>query len=114
MARLARYAPAEIPQHIIQRGNNRQVCFARSKDLTVYAMHLLCRPPTDHATSQMMQFLGRRYVRHFNVEYGCTGILFEGRFKSCPVQSEHYVINCLTYIELNPVRAGVVKDPAKR
>lgn len=136
MARLARYAPADVPQHIIQRGNNRQVCFARNEDMAVYSaylqealdvyrvqchgwvlmtnhVHLLCTPPADTSISNMMQLLGRKYVRYFNREYGRTGTLFEGRFKSCPVQTERYLLNCLKYIELNPVRAGMVKDPAE-
>lgn len=136
MARLPRYAPAGVPQHIIQRGNNRQVCFARNQDMQVYSaflceslekyevqchgwvlmtnhVHLLCTPPGDASISAMMQFLGRKYVRYFNREYSRTGTLFEGRFKSCPVQSERYLLNCLKYIELNPVRAGMVNDPAE-
>jgi len=136
MARLQRYAPANIPQHLIQRGNNRQVCFGRNEDFSAYSgwlhdglkkyevkchgwvfmtnhVHLLCTPSTDTAISSLMQFLGRKYVRYFNGLYQRTGTLFEGRFKSCPVQTDRYFINCLKYIELNPVRAGMVKDPAE-
>jgi len=134
MARLRRYTPGGIPQHIIQRGNNRQVCFSSNVDLAVYAgwllegtkkygvaihgwvfmtnhVHLLATPLEDRSMSRMMQFLGRQYVRYFNNEYGRTGTLFEGRFKSCPVQTEDYFLACLRYIELNPVRAGMVADP---
>ncbi|WP_101757434.1 transposase [Oceanicoccus sp. KOV_DT_Chl] len=135
MARLRRYTPGGIPQHIIQRGNNRQVCFTSDIDLAAYAhwlskgaekydvaihgwvfmnnhVHLLATPKNDDAISRMMQFLGRHYVRYFNREYGRTGTLFEGRFKSCPVETEKYFLVCLRYIELNPVRAGMVSDPA--
>ena len=59
-----------------------------------------------------MQALGRRYVRYFNPEYRRTGILWEGRFKSSLVQSETYLLQCYRYIELNPVRAAMVDDPA--
>jgi putative transposase len=136
MARLRRYTPGGIPQHIIQRGNNRQVCFASDVDLGVYSgwllkgarkydvaihgwvymtnhVHLLVTPLEDDSISRMMQFLGRQYVRYFNREYGRTGTLFEGRFRSCPVQTEEYFLACLRYIELNPVRVGMVTDPVE-
>ena len=58
-----------------------------------------------------MQFLGRLYVRYFNYTYTRSGTLFEGRFKTCIVQENRYLLTCLRYIELNPVRAGMVKDP---
>ena len=58
-----------------------------------------------------MQHLGRLYVRHFNYTYSRSGTLFEGRFKTCIVQENQYLLTCLRYIELNPVRAGMVKDP---
>ena len=59
-----------------------------------------------------MQSVGRRYVRYFNREYRRSGTLWEGRFKSSLVQSETYLLQCQRYIELNPVRAGMVSDPA--
>jgi putative transposase len=59
-----------------------------------------------------MQYLGRLYVRYFNFQYGRSGTLFEGRFRSNPVQSNNYLLACYRYIELNPVRAGLVRDPA--
>lgn len=134
MARLPRYTPANIPQHIIQRGNNRQICFTANADLGIYAsylaegarkygvdihgwvfmtnhVHLLATPHEDDAISKMMQFLGRKYVRYFNRVYGRTGTLFEGRFRSCPIETDRYLLSCLRYIELNPVRAGMVKNP---
>jgi putative transposase len=135
MARLRRYCPSGIPQHVIQRGNNRTACFASDKDMGVYAhclweaasrfglmihgwvfmtnhIHLLVTPETDDSLSKAMQFLGRRYVRYFNQTYERTGTLFEGRFKSCLVQQSDYFLVCLRYIELNPVRARMVEDPA--
>jgi putative transposase len=136
MARLQRIAPLDIPQHIIQRGNNRQVCFACDQDMAFYAsllheystkysvslhawvfmtnhVHLLATPCSPGGVSNMMQSVGRRYVRYFNKEYRRSGTLWEGRFKSSLVQSELYLLQCQRYIELNPVRAGMVSDPAQ-
>ena len=136
MPRLQRIAPLGIPQHIIQRGNNRQVCFACDQDMAFYAsllheyskkfsvslhawvfmtnhIHLLVSPYEIGSISNMLQSVGRRYVRYFNREYCRSGTLWEGRFKSSLVQSETYLLQCQRYIELNPVRAGMVSDPAE-
>lgn len=135
MARKKRLAPVNIPQHVIQRGNNRQLCFTSNEDMAAYAhwlrlgsekfgvdvhawvfmtnhVHLLMTPREDAAVSRMMQYLGRYYVRYFNHSYRRSGTLWEGRFKSCIVQEETYFLVCQRYIELNPVRAGMVSDPA--
>mgnify|MGYP000439288526 CR=1 FL=1 len=135
MARLARICPSGIAQHIIQRGNNRQPCFASEHDFCNYAhwlkeyaaqfsvdihawvfmsnhVHLLATPHQADAISLMMQAIGRRYVRFFNKQYQRTGTLWEGRFKSCLIQSDRYLLQCYRYIELNPVRAAMVADPA--
>ena len=135
MARLPRVCPVGIPQHVIQRGNNRQVCFASEQDFAAYAnwlkeyakkfqvdlhawvlmtnhVHLLCTPRVDNAVSHLMQALGRQYVRYFNFSYKRTGTLWEGRFKSCLVQQEAYLLQLYRYIELNPVRAGMVMQPS--
>jgi len=135
MARRPRFCPAGHPQHVIQRGNNRQACFASEQDLAAYAhwlhlyatkhkvsihawvfmtnhVHLLVTPEQSNGVSNMMQSLGRHYVRYFNHQYKRTGTLWEGRFKSCLVQTDQYLLTCQRYIELNPVRAGMVKDPA--
>ena len=74
--------------------------------------HILCTPKTKNGVSKMMQALGRMYVSYFNFTYKRTGTLWEGRYKSCLVQSEDYLIKLYRYIELNPVRAGMVADPA--
>ena len=76
-------------------------------------VHLLLTPKRNNGTSHMMQSIGRRYVRYFNRKYRRTGTLWEGRFRSGLVQSERYFMQCQKYIELNPVRAGMVKDPAE-
>lgn len=136
MARALRVCPAGMPQHIIQRGNNRQACFASEEDLAAYAnwldeaarryrvaihawafmtnhVHLLATPSNRDGLSRMMQTLGRRYVRYFNHAYRRTGTLWEGRFKSCVIDAEAYLLVCQRYIELNPVRAGMVSHPAE-
>lgn len=135
MARLPRLCPVGIPQHIIQRGNNRQPCFAGDEDFAAYAswllkasklysvdvhawvfmtnhVHLLATPHEANAVSKMMQYVGRHYVRYFNYTYRHTGTLWEGRFKSCLVQENEYLFYCYRYIELNPVRAMMVTHPA--
>ncbi|KKO49066.1 transposase [Arsukibacterium sp. MJ3] len=135
MARLPRVHLPGVPEHVIQRGNNKQVCFACDDDFAAYAnwlqefaekfqvqlhawvfmtnhVHLLCTA-TDHTgISLMMQSLGRQYVRYFNRRYNRSGTLWEGRFKSCLVQSEQYVLAVYRYIEMNPVRAGMVPAAA--
>ena len=134
MPRRPRFCPAGIPAHVIQRGNNRQALFTSDKDIAAYAhwlnegaakfkvrvhgwvfmtnhVHLLITPMQDNAVSRLNQYLGRMYVRYFNFAYARSGTLFEGRFKSSLVQQEEYFLNCLRYIELNPVRAGMVTDP---
>jgi REP-associated tyrosine transposase len=75
-------------------------------------VHLLATPKKEASLSAMMQYLGRFYVRYFNLSYQRTGTLWEGRYHSCLIQSEAYLLNCQRYIELNPVRAGMVQDPA--
>ena len=135
MARLPRISPVGVPVHLIQRGNNRQACFAAEEDFAAYAgwlkeyskqflvdihawvmmsnhVHLLCTPQQAGAISSMMQSLGRRYVCYFNYQYRRSGTLWEGRYKSCLVQAEDYLLSVYRYIELNPVRAGMVEDPA--
>lgn len=136
MARLLRISPVDIPVHVIQRGNNRQACFVSDEDHGAYAgwlteyskkyrveihawammtnhVHLLCTPRLEGGLSGMMQSLGRRYVQYFNFAYRRSGTLWEGRFKSCLIQSERYLLEVYKYIELNPVRAKMVADPGE-
>jgi putative transposase len=135
MPRRARLCPPATSQHVIQRGNNRQICFCSDEDCAAYAhwlreaahkyqvnihawvfmtnhVHLLVTPADEDGISLMMQSLGRQYVRYFNKAYRRTGTLCEGRFKSCLVQTSEYLLYCYRYIELNPVRANMVTDPA--
>ena len=74
-------------------------------------VHLLLTPMQSDSVSRLMQSIGRRYVGYFNYAYARTGTLFEGRFRSSLVQDDEYFLTCLRYIELNPVRAGIVNDP---
>jgi len=76
-------------------------------------VHLLCTPQQDGAVSLMMQSVGRRYVQYFNYQYQRSGTLWEGRYKSCLVQAEKYLIEVYRYIELNSVRAKMVEDPSE-
>jgi len=76
-------------------------------------VHLLLTPSSSDGVSRLMQFLGRQYVQPFNHRYSRTGTLFEGRFRSSLVQTRGYLLNCLRYIELNPVRAGLMSDPGE-
>jgi len=125
-----------VPQHIIQRGNNCQVCFGGEEDMHAYLnwlkefskkylvdvhawvlmtnhVHLLCTPQEEGAMSRMMQSIGRMYVRYYNYTYQRSGTLWEGRFKSSLIQSERYLLELYRYIELNPVRAGMVEEPSE-
>ncbi|MDF1480607.1 transposase [Extensimonas sp. H3M7-6] len=130
MARLPRLTLPGYPHHVIQRGNNRQRIFVDRGDfehmlglLAEYAQkfgvelhayvlmdnhfHLLATPATEQALPLMMQALGRSYVRYFNRRHGRTGTLWEGRYRSTMIESERYLLACMAYIDLNPVRAGM-------
>ncbi len=134
MPRSPRLDLATVPQHVIQRGNDRQPCFFREIDYIRYLqdlreaalkcgcqihayvlmtnhVHLLVTPREAGAVSRMMQSVGRRYVRYINDTLARTGTLWEGRYKSSLVDSEHYLLACYRYIELNPVRAAMVALP---
>jgi putative transposase len=75
-------------------------------------VHLLMTPAAPGRVSRVMQALGRRYVRYVNTLHDRTGTLWEGRFMSCLVGDERYLLQCYRYIELNPLRAAMVADPA--
>lgn len=133
MARLPRLSLAGIPHHIIQRGNNRQPVFtspadqsffldvlhenARKSRVALHAyvlmgdhFHLLLTPETDQGMPQMMQALGRSYVRYFNDRQGRSGTLWEGRYRSTLIQADTHLLPCMAYMDLNPVRSGLVHD----
>jgi putative transposase len=134
MARQSRLTIAHFPHHIVQSGNNRQAIFHTSADYQAYLgllleasrqhqvavhsyvlmtnhVHLLATPQDDVGLPLMMQQVGRSYVRLFNRLHGRTGTLFEGRYKSTLIQSERYLLPCMVYIDLNPVRVGVTALP---
>lgn len=135
MPRQQRYRLPGVPQHVIQRGNNRQVTFFDKSDYRKYLeclresaekqgcaihayvlmtnhVHLLMTPDEVDGISRVMQSVGRKYVQYVNATYQRTGTLWEGRYKASPIDSERYLLTCYRYIELNPVRAGLVESPA--
>ncbi len=135
MARLPRYVIPDQPQHVILRGNNRAEIFCADEDYSFYLeklklacdkhgcsvhayvlmtnhVHLLMTPHGEQSLGKAMQMLGRYYVQYYNYCYRRTGTLWEGRYKATLIDSETYLITCMRYIELNPVRAGMVTDPA--
>lgn len=131
--RIRQYIPY-LPYHVVQRGNNREVCFIEPENYQFYLalwqelaikfqsavhayylmtnhIHFLVTPATDDAISQIMKILGSRYAQYINKKHKRTGTLWEGRHKSSLIQSDHYLLTCYRYIELNPVRAGMVERP---
>lgn len=135
MPRRPRLMLPNVPLHLIQRGNNRQVCFVADEDFRCYLdwlkeyadktgsrihayvlmtnhVHLLVSSPSANGVGAMMKALGQRYVQYFNRTYRRSGSLWEGRYRSCLTQAEDYLLACQRYIELNPVRAGMVAHPA--
>jgi putative transposase len=134
MARRARLVLPDVPLHIIQRGNNRHACFVTETDYRVYLsmlhvaaqhvacdvhayvlmtnhVHLLVSPSAITSPALLMKAVGQRYTQYVNRRYGRTGTLWEGRFRSGLVEGERYLLTCQRYIELNPVRAGMVSQP---
>jgi putative transposase len=124
-----------VALHVVQRGVDRAACFRADADYLVYLshlrqlsakhgcaihayclmtnhVHLLVTPSREDSCTATMRDLGQRYVPYFNSRHGRTGTLWEGRFRSCIAESAHYVLACYRYIELNPVRAGMVSNPA--
>ncbi len=136
MARLPRYVIPGQPQHVIVRGNNREAifyadadyqfhldklklaCDKHGCDLHAYVLmtnhvHLLITPHKEESLAKALQMIGRYYVQYFNFTYQRTGTLFEGRYKATLIDSDHYLLSCYRYIELNPVRAAMVEHPSE-
>ena len=136
MSRKPRFQLVGVPQHVIQRGNNRESCFHGAEDCQRYLndlheaarrngcrlhayvlmtnhVHLLVTPMQEHGMPHLMQDLGRKYVRYINHTYRRTGTLWEGRYKSSLIDSDAYLLTCMRYIELNPVRARMVEHPGE-
>src|SRR5450755_1689426 len=124
-----------VPLHIVQRGHNREPCFFAEEDYSSYLhwlsqalgeaqcklhayvlmtnhVHLLLTPKKAEAVQRLVISLGRHYVQYINRSYRRTGTLLDSRYKSSLVQAETYLLACQRYIELNPVRAAMVDDPA--
>ncbi|MFA7669671.1 MAG: transposase [Burkholderiaceae bacterium] len=135
MPRRPRLTLPRVPLHVIQRGNNRQICFRDAEDYLFYLewlkeyadkagcrvhayvlmanhTHLLMSADRSEAPGELMKALGQRYVQYYNRTYQRSGTLWEGRYRSCLVQDAAYFLTCQRYIELNPVRAGIVAHPA--
>ncbi len=133
MARLPRLMMPGLPHLVLQRGNNRQPIFETTADYqTMLALlaenatkcqvaihayvlmgnhfHLLATPQTSNGLSQLMQAIGRRYVRHFNNAHQRTGTLWEGRYRSTVIEADAYLLACMVYCDLNPVRSGRVSQ----
>jgi putative transposase len=134
MARHPRLILPGVALHVLQRGNNRSACFSADGDYLTYLallrhlavkhacqvhayclmtnhVHILLTPAEPQACSYLMRDLGRSYVRYFNRRHKRSGTLWEGRFHSSVVESARYVLGCYRYIELNPVRPGMVAKP---
>ena len=136
MARLPRFFVPDTPQHVIQRGNDRQPIFRTTADLAFFKdcltfaarrhgvvvhayvlmtnhVHLLVTPELATSLPRTMQSVGRVYVRYFNAIRERSGTLWEGRYKAAIVDSDRYLLACMRYIEQNPVRAGLVERPER-
>jgi putative transposase len=136
MARLPRLTVAGLVHHVIQRGNNGQPIFsqpadyqflcdllfenARKFDVAIHAyvlmenhFHLLATPSDNTGLAQLLQSLGRSYVRYYNRATGRSGTLWEGRYRSTILQADKYLLPCMVYIDLNPVRSGQVAQAAE-
>jgi len=134
MPRKPRFNLPGVPQHIIQRGNNREPCFYSAEDYRRYLVdlkqsalkyhccihayvlmtnhvQLLVTPMVENGVSQMIQALGSRYVKYINTTYKRSGTLWEERYKASLIDSDIYLLTCMCYIELNPVRANIVEHP---
>jgi putative transposase len=135
MPRRGRLTVPGVPLHLIQRGNNRQAIFFEEMDFRVFLgylvegclksdvqvhayalmtnhLHLLVSSASPDGPGKLMQSVCLRYTQWVNRKCNRTGTLWEGRYRSCPTQQETYFLACSRYIELNPVRAGMVNHPA--
>ena len=135
MPRKPRFCLADVPVHIVQRGHSREPVFFEDNDYHAYLgwlaeaadryacaihayvlmtnhIHILATPKDAQGISQLMQYLGRRYVPYINHTYGTSGSIWEGRYKASLIHDEQYLLTCMRYIELNPVRASMTSTPS--
>ena len=124
-----------MPQHIVQRGNNREACFFADEDYLFYLrcleeaarsharrihayvlmpdhMHLLATPRTRGGFAGMLQTVRDRYAQYIRHTYRRSNAVWKGHYQASLVQPEHYLLDCYRYIEFNPVRAAIVEHPA--
>lgn len=136
MPRKGRFYLPGVPVHVVQRGNNRQAVFYDEQDYRAYLkwleegaarygcpihayvlmtnhVHLMVTPADGEGIGRLLQYLGRHYVLYINHRYGRSGTLWEGRYKASLIQAQAYLLTCYRYIELNPVRAGLVRGPGQ-
>jgi REP-associated tyrosine transposase len=136
MPRKPRFVLPGVPMHVVQRGHSREPVFFETEDYEAYLtwlkegaqkygcaihayvlmanhVHILATPSTKDGVTRMMQLVGRHYVPYINRTYGTSGSLWEGRYKASLVDSEAYLLACMRYIELNPVRAKMVRGPSR-
>jgi len=136
MPRKPRFFLPGVPAHIVQRGHSREPVFFENSDYIAYLtwlmeaaerydcevhayvlmtnhVHILATPNDKQGISRMMQYVGRRYVPYINHSYGTSGSIWEGRYKASLINDEQYMLSCMRYIELNPVRANMVNVPAQ-
>jgi putative transposase len=132
--RKPRFYLPDVPVHIVQRGHSRESVFFEADDYSAYLswlqeaaerygcaihayvlmtnhIHILATPDSKNSISLMMQYVGRQYVPYINYTYGTSGTIWEGRYKASMIHDEEYLLTCMRYIELNPVRADMVKSP---
>lgn len=136
MPRKPRFFLPGVPAHVVQRGHSREPVFFEESDYRAYLdwlaeaaerydcaihayvlmtnhVHILVTPKDKDGISRMMQYIGRRYVPYINNTYGTSGSIWEGRYKASLIHDEQYLLTCMRYIELNPVRANMVKRPGQ-
>ncbi len=134
MPRKPRFFLPDVPVHIVQRGHSREPVFFEDGDYQAYLgwmkeaaerydcaihayvlmtnhIHILSTPNDKEGISRMMQYVGRRYVPYINLSYGTSGSIWEGRYKASLISDEQYLLICMRYIELNPVRAKMMNSP---
>jgi len=134
MPRKPRFYLPGVPVHIVQRGHSREPVFFEADDYSAYLVwlqeaaqrygcaihacvlmtnhiHILATPDSKNSISRMMQYVGRHYVPYINYTYGSSGTIWEGRYKASLIHDEQYLLTCMRYIELNPVRADMVRSP---
>jgi len=135
MARLARIIAPDYPHHIVQRGNRKQTVFFINSDYQKYIdimaektvkydieiwsyclmrnhVHLIAVPKDHDSLAKAIGEAHKEYTRYINKREGWTGFLWQGRFASYPMNERYFVATC-RYIEMNPVKAGIVNNPVE-